>query len=308
MPRRRIVVTALLPPPEPEPEYPLYQQIRVGAEHRGRGPLGPADLKLMYEVASRRGGNWCTAVLGRDFPGIDYVSSVDGFTLIAADELALDPPLPTRIVEQRKRTQEANEAREQKFRELREKEKRRWEAALAAAGVEMTVRENTRHSSVRGSLRHAVPKDELVSGRSRKHLADRGLCETPDRLSPLHLGDPVNAPANCHRCLSYMEQVRTLDAPAPPTPGERKLLQLINSGAVFTLQPGRGSRTIRDTSERSHGVAWGQLGRKVDASVRKLEKKGWVVQDHEHSRTLLGHLGDRWRLTNAGTAVLEGRS
>jgi hypothetical protein len=303
---RRRVVTILLPAPEPEPEYSLYQEIRVDAENRSRGPLGPADLKLMYEVAERRGRDWCTAVLGRHFPGIDYVSSVDGWTLITADELQLDPPLPTRIVEARRRSQEANEAREQKSRELREKEKRRWDAALAAAGVEMTVRENTRHTGVGGSLRHAVPKDELVSGRSRKHLADRGLCETPDRSNPLHLGDPIDAPANCHRCLAYMEKVRTLDAPAPPTPGERKLLQLINSGAVFTLRPGRGSSTIRDTSERSHGVAWGQLGRKVDAAVRKLEKKGWVVQDQEQSRTLLGHLGERWRLTDTGTAALEG--
>lgn len=302
---RRHVVTVLLPRPEPEPAYDLYQEVRKDAERKSRGFLGPEDLKRMYEVAERRGYDWCTAVLGHSFPGVDRSSTVDGWTLIFADELRLDPPLPPRIVEQRKLRQESEELRTRQARERREREQRRWDAALAAAGVEMTVRENTRHTGVGGSLRHAAPKVELVSGRSRKHPADRGLCETPDRANPLHLSDPVDAPANCHRCLDYMEKVRTLDAPAPPTPGELATLRLVQSGVVFTFRPARGGPTIRDTSQRSKG-AWGHLGRKVDAVVQKVEGKGWVEKDKEHSRTEGGHLGDCWRLTEAGTAALEG--
>ncbi|MCG8971780.1 hypothetical protein [Streptomyces sp. CL12-4] len=73
---------------------------------------------------------------------------------------------------------------------------------------------------------------------------------------------------------------------------------------VFTFRPARGGPTIRDTSTRSN-AAWGHLGRKVDTAVKKLEDKGWVRKDEEYSRTESGQLGDRWRLTDAGTAALE---
>jgi hypothetical protein len=302
---RRRVVTALIPQPDPEPAYPEYEDVRSEARRRGGPFVNLADTDRWTEVVRRRGGDWCAAVLGKHFPGIYSISTVDGWMLIIADERDLDPPLPARIVAARKQSREAEELRTRQARERREREQRRWDAALAAAGVEMTVRENTRHTGVGGSLRHAAPKVELVSGRSRKHPADRGLCETPDRTNPLHLSDPVDAPANCHRCLDYMEKVRTLDAPAPPTPAELATLRLVRSGVVFTFRPARGGPTIRDTSQRSKG-AWGHFGRKVDAAVKKLEGKGWVKKDKEHSRTEGGHLGDCWRLTEAGTAALEG--
>lgn len=302
---RRHTVTFVLPRPEPEPAYDLglHQELLKDAEAKSRGPLGPADLKQMYAVAERRGSDWCTAVLGYGFSGIDRSTSVEGFVLILADELGITPPLPARIVQARQQQREREELRARQARERREREQRRWDAALAAAGVEMTVRENTRHSGVKGSLRHAAPKDDLVSGRSRRHPADRGLCETPGRSNPLVLSEPVDAPANCVRCLDYLEKVRPLDAPAPPTPTERGLLELVKAGAVFTVYV-RTGRTIRDTSERSKG-AWGHFGRKVDAGVDKLQAKGWVVKDGERSATQAGHLGDRWRLTDAGTAALE---
>ncbi|GAA5070794.1 hypothetical protein [Streptomyces similanensis] len=301
---RRRVVTVVLPNPEPEPAYDLYQEVRADAERRSRGPLDPQKLKEMHEVAGRRGRDWCTAVLGHAFPGVDRSSTADGWMLILADEMRLDPPLPQRIVAQRALRQEAEELRAKQEREQREREESHWEKALAAAGVEMTVRENTRHTGVGGRLRHAVPKEDLVSGRSRRHPAERGLCETPGRTDPLHLSEPVDAPANCHRCLGYVGKVRALDAPAPPTPAERKTLQLVKAGVVFTFRPARGGPTIRDTSQRSK-AAWGHLGRKVDAAVVKLEKKGWAAKDADHSRTQAGHLGDRWRLTDAGNAALE---
>jgi hypothetical protein len=303
---RRHVVTVLLPRPVADPAYDTYEMVRTDAERKSRGPLGPEDLKSMYEVADRRGNDWCTAVLGHSFPGIDRSSSVDGWMLVLADAMELDPPLPPSVVEARKRRQEHEDLLAQKAKERREREKRRWDAAVAAAGVEMTVRENTRHSGVGRSLRHAAPKDDLVSGRSRKHPADRGLCETPGRSNPLHLSEPVDAPANCHRCLDYMEKVRPADAPAPPTAAEKRLLELIKSGVVFTLRPGRTNQPIVfDTSQRST-AAWGHLGRKVSAAVKKLEAKGWVVVDEQFSRTQADGMGWRWRLTDAGTAALEG--
>ncbi|MFE6639586.1 hypothetical protein ACFVFT_38270 [Streptomyces tendae] len=302
---RRRVVTVLLPHPEPEPAYDLYQEVRRDAEGRSRGPLGPEDLNRMQEVAARRGRDWCTAVLGHAFPGIDRSTSTDGWTLIVADELRLDPPLPDRVIRQRALHEEAEKLRVKQEQERQEREQRRWEAALATAGVEVTVRENTRHTGVGGSLRHAVPKTDVVSGRSRKHPAGRNLCEAPGRTNPLHLSDPVDAPANCYRCLGWMEKVRPLDAPAPPTAAERRLLELVKSGAVFTFRPARGGPTIRDTSTRSN-AAWGALGRKVDAAVKKLEGKGWVRKDETFSKTEGGQYGDCWRLTDAGTAALEG--
>lgn len=301
---RRRVVTALIPQPDPEPAYPEHEDVRREARRRGGPFVNLADTDRWTEVARRRGGDWCAAVLGMGFPGAYALSTVDGWMLIVADERDLNPPLPARILEDRKHAQEAKELRERQAKERQEREMRRWQAALAAAGVEVTVRENTRHTGVGGSLRHVVPKEELVSGRSRKHLADRGLCETPDRVDPLHLGEPVDAPANCRRCLDYLEKVRALDAPAPPTAAERKLLTLVNSGVVFTFHV-RRCITIRDTSQRS-SAAWGHLGRKVDVAVRKLERKRWVVQDLESSATQRAGSGHRWRLTETGTAALEG--
>ncbi|MFE1206292.1 hypothetical protein ACFW5V_31915 [Streptomyces sp. NPDC058762] len=302
---RRRVVTVLLPRPEPEPAYALYQEVRKDAESRDRGPLGPQALNRMYEVAQRRGRDWCTAVLGHSFPGIDHSTSTDGWTLIVADELRLDPPLPDRVVRQRALQKKAEELRAKQEQERQEREQSRWEAALTAASVEVTVRENTRHTGVGGSLRHATPKTDVVSGRSRKHPADRALCETPGRSNPLHLSDPVNAPANCFRCLGWLGKVRPLDAPAPPTPAERRTLELVKSGVVFTIRPARGGPAIRDTSTRS-SAAGGALGRKVDAAVEKLAAKGWVRKDETFSKTQSGHYGDCWRLTEAGTAALEG--
>ncbi|MGW2550090.1 hypothetical protein [Streptomyces sp. NPDC001635] len=303
--QRRSIVTALLPQPEPDPAYDLFHEIRAHAERKSGGPLDPADVQRMDEVSGRRGPDWCTAVMGRYFHGVPRISTTEGWMLIIADELQLDPPLPPSIVEERRIAEEARKQREARAKERRQREQERWETAKAKAPVDLTPMENTRHTGVGGSLRHAVPAVELISGRSRKHKADRGLCETPDRANPLRLG-PADGPVNCHRCLDYTPKVRTLDAPAPPTEAEARMLKLVHDGVVYTLHPGRAAaRTIRDTSEPSPSAAWGALGRKVDAQVKKLEKKGWVREDTEYSRTQGGQYGELWRLTKAGTAALE---
>ncbi|MFC9280863.1 hypothetical protein [Streptomyces collinus] len=303
MPRRQ-VITVLLPPPEPEPEYALYEELRHEAELRSRPPLGPDDLQRMYAVATRRGYDWCTAVLGRGFPGIDHVSSVDGWMLVAADELNIDPPLPRRIVEEREADEQRRKAQELLQAAKLKTEKRRWNLVAGAAPVTLTVHENTRHTGPNGSTRHAVPSSDVLSGRARKHPAGRGLCETPGRADPLHLSDAGDLPPNCVRCLDYAAKIRVADAPAPPTDAEVAMLRLIASGVVFTFNV-RGGSTIRDTSQRSR-AAWGHLGRKVDVAVRKLEKKGWVAQDQERTATQRAGSGHLWRLTEAGTAALEG--
>ncbi|MFF8399846.1 hypothetical protein [Streptomyces sp. NPDC016172] len=303
MPRRQ-VITVLLPAPEPEPAYELYQELRREAELRSRPPLGPTDLQRMNEVAARRGYDWCTAVLGRSFPGLDRVSSVDGWMLVAADELNLDPPLPHRIVKEREAAEQRRKAQETLAAAKLEAEKRRWNLVAGGSPVALTVHENTRHTGPNGTTRHAAPEADVVSGKARKHPAGRGLCEMPDRADPLHLGEAVDLPPNCVRCLDYAGKIRAADAPAPPTDAEAALLRLIASGVVFTFSV-RRAVTIRDTSQRTR-AAWGHLGRKVDVAVRKLQKKGWVLQDQEYGATQVGVRGHCWRLTEAGTAALEG--
>ncbi|MFD9394184.1 hypothetical protein ACFWBB_26630 [Streptomyces sp. NPDC060000] len=303
---RRIVVTALLPQPDPEPMYPEYEELRQEARGRDRGPIGGQNIARMEDVVQRRGADWCTAVLGRPFPGLRRVPSEDGFMLIVADERSLEPELPESIVKDRAVEDSRRKEREAQAAAKLEAEKRRWALVTGSAPVAFAVRENTRHTGVRGSLRHITAAVDLLSGRSRRHKAGMGLCETPGRSNPLHLGEPLeDLPPTCKRCIEYAGQVRTLDAPAPPTPSELETLRLIQSGVVFTFRPARGGPTARDTSQRSKG-AWGHLGRKVDAAVQKAEARGWVVKDKEHSRTEGGSLGHRWRLTEAGTAALEG--
>ncbi|MEU1592804.1 hypothetical protein ABZ468_08060 [Streptomyces sp. NPDC005708] len=301
---RRHVVTALLPMPTPEPEYDLYQEIRKDAEGRSRGPISPATVQRMQEVAQRRGYDWCTAVLGFSYPGIMRISTPDGWTLIIADELRLDPPLPTRIVEERKAAEKRRADRDKAEAAQLEAAQEAWRQLSATAPVPLTVHENTKHTGPAGSLRHLTAAVDLVSGRARQHKAGAGLCETVNRPKPLCLGDAVDLPPTCKSCKKYAAEVRTLDAPAPPTAAEKRLLELIKSGVVATLRPGFTSYpTIRDTS---HRPAPGRLGRKVDAQVERLKGKGWVVKDEEPSRTETGQVGELWRLTEAGTTALEG--
>lgn len=302
---RRRAVTGLLPELGAEPAYPEFEEVREQARRSGRGPLGMDTIGRMEEVAARRGGDWCTAVLGRGFPGIRRVSTVDGWMLIVADERGLEPPLPPRIVEERQAAEERRVGRERAAVVELNMAKEAWRQLAVKAPVPLTVRENTRHTGVDGSLRHIVAAVDLVSGRSRRHTAGMGLCETPERANPLHLGGAVDLPPTCFRCREFVAKVRTLDAPAPPTAAEARLLKLIDSGVVLTLRPARGQPTVRDTSQRSHGVAWGHLGRKVDTAVTKLQAKGWVQKDENPSKTNTGQYGQRWRLTDAGTAALE---
>ncbi|WP_328491276.1 hypothetical protein [Streptomyces zaomyceticus] len=303
---RRHVVTITLPQPDPAPTYPEHAELLREAGRKD-GLIGPQDIARMEDVIRHRGGDWCTAVLGRPFPGLGRVPSRDGWLLVLADERGLKPALPQFVVQARAEEASRRRERETLAALKSETEKRRWALVVGAAAVELAVRENTRHSGVGGSLRHVTAAVDLVSGRSRRHAAGRALCETVGRADPLHLGEPLEGlPATCQRCIEYAGKVRTLDAPAPPTSSEAELLRLIQSGVVFTVRPARRQPTVRDTSVRSHGVASGALGRKVDAAVAKVQRRGWAVVDEENSATQRGGFGQRWRLTDAGTAALEG--
>nr|WP_119589931.1 hypothetical protein [Streptomyces scabiei] len=301
---RRRVVTALVPAPAAEPAYAEFEAVREQARRSSRGPIGMDTIGRMEEVAARRGGDWCTAVLGRSFPGLRHVSTVDGWMLIIGDTQGLEPPLPPRIVEERQAAEELRVGRERAAVVELNMAKEAWRQLAVKAPVPLTVRENTRHTSAQGSLRHVVSAVDLISGSSRTHKAGMGLCETPERANPLQLGGAVDLPPTCMRCQEFVAKVRTLDAPAPPTAAEAALLQLIDSGVVLTLRPARGQPTIRDTSRRSHGVAWGHLGREVDTAVTKLQAKGWVQKDETPSKTDTGQYGQRWRLTDVGIAAL----
>jgi hypothetical protein len=78
-----MVVTALLPQPEPEPTYPEHEELYREARAKGRGPIGGDTIARMQDVIQRRGGDWCTAVLGRPFQGLRHTYSGDGWMLIS---------------------------------------------------------------------------------------------------------------------------------------------------------------------------------------------------------------------------------
>ena len=122
---RRIVVTALLPQPDPEPTYPEYEELRQEARGRDRGPIGGQCIARMEDVIQRRGADWCTAVLGRSFPGLRHIPSEDGFMLIVADERGPEPELPERIVKARAAEEARRKERESQAAAKLETEKRR---------------------------------------------------------------------------------------------------------------------------------------------------------------------------------------
>ncbi|MGW3627798.1 hypothetical protein [Streptomyces sp. NPDC000880] len=304
---RRRVVTVSLPTRAAEAEYPEYDQVRTEAERQSRGPLDPRKLNEMEAVAHRRGNDWCTAVIGRTFAGIAYIPSTDAFMLLIADEMGLEPPLPERIVEAR-RTFDAQRAEDRQRRaDAREQECKRWELATASCPVKVTVHSNLKRGQMR-ELRHAVPVEDALSGQNRRHPAGRALCEMPDRPHPRELGEALEegTAATCRSCVKYVGLIRRVSDPAPPTAAEQELLRLISAGEVASVRPARGQATIRVTTQRSRGVRYGHLGRRVDAAVKRLEAKGWAVKNEQGSATQGAGHGHLWRLTESGTAALEG--
>ncbi|MGP3950943.1 hypothetical protein [Streptomyces sp. 7N604] len=110
-------------------------------------------------------------------------------------------PSETRAQASRRQEAEANRRATEEGRAQAERtraqrlteEKKRWDELVAACPVPVTVRKNLsggsriRDGANVGALTHVVPETDVVSGKSRQHLAGRAL--RPSRTRPQRLGE-----------------------------------------------------------------------------------------------------------------------
>ena len=157
---------ALLNDP-PQPAYPQYDAVLAEARRITPQFVDPANLAPETDVVRRRGDDWCTAVLGRPYGWTSRITLLEQYLLIAADQLDVDPPLPTWIVEGRLAAAEAQAEKQRRVEAARQRDRDAWAAALAEATVEIDVHHGS-HARVRGSLYeslgHAVPRADVYSG------------------------------------------------------------------------------------------------------------------------------------------------
>jgi hypothetical protein len=204
---------ALLTDP-PAPTYPEYLALYAAAQRTAPRFVDPANPYVGAAAAARRGSDWCTAVLGRPYPGPRRLTVVQGRLLELADEAGVDPPLPDWIVQARADGERIRAARERQRSARARREAEAWRAVLEQTTVELVIREGSR-PRVRGGasehLRHAVPAVDVYSGTRtvRTHPAGRALCESERRARPLALGAVTEEPATCVRCLQWAPRVRT---------------------------------------------------------------------------------------------------
>ncbi|MCX4682362.1 hypothetical protein OG413_45090 [Streptomyces sp. NBC_01433] len=186
-------------------------------------------------------------------------------------------------------------------RRRQERERELWERIIAAAPFALTVRTDAR-SVLDVPLRHAAAAIDLLTGDRRQHPAGRALCEGITHTHLMPLSEPVDAYATCHRCVHAAAVARPADGPEPPTRRERRELERVEAGAVFTVEHTEGPE-IRDTSEQSRSPG-GDQGRMVTAVMKRLHARGWVERDAEATDSLRGGCGWRWNLTSLGAAAL----
>lgn len=298
MARHRIPV--LLTTPDPEPAYAEFEDVRAEASRRNTSFVSTREIERMEEVAGRRGYDWCSAVLGRGFPGVARVPGTEAWMLIVADERGLEPPLPQRIVDSRREFDERRDDDRRRREEATEQARRQWDLAVASCPVQVTVHSNLKRVG-RRELLHAVPGEPVRSKRG-VHPAGRALCE--HRRNPRTLGESIDdGTATCQSCVRYVAEIRSMDSPAPPTKSERALLQLVAGGKVATIRHLVGGTDVRVPSEPSNSRC-GHMGRKVTALADRLQSKGWAEPVVGES-VVDGRYGLRWQLTDAGTAALE---
>lgn len=185
---------------------------------RARSEAGPfVDPKIVHARRWFHNRAWAEAITG------DTAFSLGDWPTmyLLAIAMAAEPEPPvTRaqraeqaaIEEQARNAAKVRALMTERIAERHQAEAAAWVAALRTCLVKVVVREN-RYGRVRGGarerLRHVVPLTEAVSGRRRRHLAGRALCETPGRAKPLQLDeDPTDDPATCQRCLAYVSQIR----------------------------------------------------------------------------------------------------
>lgn len=201
------------------PEYPeLWEQARRGAPRF----VDIAYIDSVEAITQARGADWCTAVLGRPFAGLQNVDTAEAELLRLAHQRDLDPPLPDEVVAERQAAAEHRAVADRRRQQQGMHDRREWTAALGQASVPagvLQVRANVRGGGRPahrggGPLQHVVPAVDVWSGpggRPRRHPAGRALCESEHRRRPVQLGEPSNEPATCVRCLAWVAKVR----PAP---------------------------------------------------------------------------------------------
>jgi hypothetical protein len=201
-----VVPLSWTPPP---PTYPEYSGLLQAARASSRF-VDPARVHVPEAIASRRGCDWATAVIGRPYHGLRSVSSVEAKLIELADAAEIGPALPQWLLDERGEQQTQECARQQRKAEALARQQQVWADARAACPVPLEVRENTNsrgYGERREPLRHAVPTEPAVSDTRRAHPAGRPLCVTSSRR-PMPLGEPVEEPATCLRCLDWTGKVR----------------------------------------------------------------------------------------------------
>ncbi|MFJ1757372.1 hypothetical protein [Kitasatospora sp. NPDC088134] len=176
------------------------------------------DPKVVHAPRHFHNRDWAAAVVGRpDFDVYGHWPTM--YLLYIAMQAEPEPPVTRAQLAERAeaeaRVRSAEEMRvlnQQRAAGRRRAEVQAWADAVRGCLVKVVVREN-RYGRVRGGarerLRHAVPVSEAVSGRRRRHLAGRTLCETPGRAKPLRLANGLaDGPVTCQRCLAYAAQIR----------------------------------------------------------------------------------------------------
>jgi hypothetical protein len=201
-----------------DPAYPEYGTVRHKATKTRPRFVDQAYINTLTAIVRTHGPDWCTAVLGYPFTGLNTLPPVDAHMLYIADQMALTPPLPDRIVRQRREQQALRDEQARLHRQERHRQGLAWDTARQQCAVPdvLTVRPNRnsrRHISRLGHLdgpnRHVVPTVTVYSGtpqRPRTHQAGRALCETT-RRQPMDLGDPVDDPPICVRCLKWVRLI-----------------------------------------------------------------------------------------------------
>ncbi|MGV9267396.1 hypothetical protein ACWDRR_22345 [Kitasatospora sp. NPDC003701] len=206
-------------PVDPDRPTRLTDEQITELRDRARREAGPfVNPALVHATRYFHNRDWAAAVTGTADFSIGHWPTL--YLLHIAMQAEPEPPV-TRAqladhaaAEERVRTAETMRVlREQRTAERHRAEADEWAVAVRGCLVKVVVREN-RHGRVRGGarerLRHVVPISEAASGRGRRHLAGRALCETPNRARPLQLVDePVDEPATCRRCLAYVAQIRS---------------------------------------------------------------------------------------------------
>lgn len=222
---RRAPVTAAQPQERPTR---LTKEEIADLRSRAIGEAGPFGNPRIVAQPITHPWSWATAILGRPYGGPRTITWPERYLLHLAMQAEPEPPArqathrepvepqahpdPHRVERGRIRaTQCADDARE-------------WAAIVQACPVPVTVHSNlngpgrTRKGMNIGALAHVVPVQDAVSGRNRRHPADRALCESPDRARPRRLGEPHDGPATCVSCLRTTPLLRLPGAPPPTAP------------------------------------------------------------------------------------------